>query len=63
MSLDGAMIWAFWHKLMARLVADVPASIRVCEFDCPKSSCTLKHFATCARRLAGAERWGGQNPI
>ncbi|WP_431854811.1 hypothetical protein [Azospirillum sp.] len=50
------MVRAFWQRLTARLVAEVPASIVVCEFDCRKPACDLGHFATCSRRLAGAAR-------
>jgi len=50
------MVRAFWHKLMARLVAEVPASLAVCEFECRKPACDPGHFAACSRRLAGAAR-------
>ena len=40
---------------MSQIVQDVPEDIRICEYECRKSQCTMAHATGCEmRRHAGA---------
>ena len=42
--------WRTWLK--SQIIADVPSEDAFCEFECDKTLCQLRHWATCERRLA-----------
>ena len=38
------------RRLLQNLIQEVPEELSVCEFDCPKTRCTLKDWAECELR-------------
>ena len=43
------------RHLSRHIVQDVPEAVQLCEFDCHKTECTAREWASCARRLNKAE--------
>lgn len=42
-------------KIKAYFVADVPAELAACEFDCRETDCNDEEWETCPKRLQKAE--------
>ena len=42
------------HWIRNQLVAEVPADLAVCEFECRKTECSLDEWVCCERRLSRA---------
>jgi hypothetical protein len=54
----------FWQWMKNQIAQDVPASDRLCEYDCRKQQCTDEEWATCERRIgkAAGELWPATKP-
>lgn len=52
---DGGAILRLMQRVTEKLIADVPSTHAVCEFDCRKVQCSHTDWTCCARRLAHAD--------
>lgn len=44
------VIKAWWQKVTAWLVAEVPAEMAACEFDCQELNCDVQQWQNCPHR-------------
>jgi hypothetical protein len=42
------------HWVQEQVVAEVPANLALCEFDCRQTACSLEEWTTCKRRISKA---------
>jgi len=42
------------HWVQEQVVAEIPADLALCEFDCRHSACSAEEWTTCKRRISKA---------